>query len=711
MTNLKNKTKAELISLVNELQNKLDRSINESNDELKEGISHSSIKSKLNILIEFINNVFELNNFSDVANLLFKYLKKFKRAGNWGVKLAIYDKSIDEYCIAFPDNKPGSNTPVIMRCKLNDVGYFSKIAIDTKKVLFIEDNHSEESLKIDIRQGALPRGSLIFIPLFYKDNLVGLFSYSSSPEKSIDYNFKLFLEAISKILSVVLAMLLWVDINKTEFDLSEISNEKNYKRIVDSITDYHYKVIISNGKAIKTIHNTSSVDVTGYSPDEFNRDEFLWFKMIYDEDREKVQKFIDKIFTEKVAESIEHRIITKQGELRWVRNTIVPEKSESGELISYDGLLKDITKTKLIEEQIRKSEEKLSKIFDQSLDLLFIVSKKEGIILDINRTACNFFGVQKNEILGKSIIDIGLFDIGIFRKLELEVERTGRYKIISHKFKINEETYDFDINAEIIELFGENNIFITAEDRTKQRKMQYELERIHNLESIGILAGGIAHDFNNILTAILGNISFVKMNIPQTDRMYKFLSRAEDSCFKAKELSNKLLTFSKGGKPQIEITSIENIIREYSFLTLSGSNIFLNFQVLNSIYKVAIDPDQIRQVVISIVENAKEAMPLGGELIIRIENCTVFEKSDLHIPPGKYVKISFIDHGVGIPPENLQKIFDPYFSTKVRGNEKGMGLGLSISYSIISKHNGYITVSSKVGQGTTFTIYLPAASD
>jgi PAS domain S-box-containing protein len=709
MQYLKKKTKAELISLITELENqKSQQSL--SSEKLSKILENQTNESdKLETIIQISNGLFRVKSFADLGRIVFENFKKFKRPGNWGVKLSIYNKSLDEYWIIFPDGQPCVGAPIPTRCKFAEVGYYSKVALDSRHTLLINDNHSKESLKIDSRQIALSRGAMIFIPLYYNDIPVGLFSYSSSPENSINEDFRSFLEAISKLLTIsIVKILKFQQTAEANFEAHDL----RYKRLIDVITDYHYQVKIKDGIPIDTIHNVSSLIVTGYSPEEFQADGFLWFKMIFDDDRANVQAFISRIFRELVSGSIEHRIVTKDGELRWVKNTIIPEMDENGQMIAYDGLLQDITDKKLVEEQIKLSEEKLNKVFNQSPDMLIIVAYDDGAVIDINKTALLFFKIEKEKLIQKSLIELGFLDDELFKRLKEDINTSGLYKNYDFKFLLNnDDIYNFDLSAEVLEISGGNSILIAAEDRTKQKRMQSELERIHNLESIGILAGGIAHDFNNVLTAILGNISFVKMNMDSDDRMHKFLTRAEDSCFKAKELSNKLLTFSKGGRPRRDLISIEKLVRDYTILSLSGSNIFMNFQSKDTIDQIEVDQEQIRQVVTGIVENAKEAMPHGGELIVRIENESVGSKSNLPIKKGNYVKISFIDHGIGIPSENISKVFDPYFSTKTRGNEKGMGLGLSISHSIISKHNGCITVSSQVGLGSTFSVYLPSVTN
>ena len=241
-------------------------------------------------------------------------------------------------------------------------------------------------------------------------------------------------------------------------------------------------------------------------------------------------------------------------------------------------------------------------------------------------------------------------------------------------------------------------------DISERLKVEEELLKGKKLESVGILAGGIAHDFNNILTAIMGNISLAKNYIDPDNRAYKRLEEADKATVRAKDLTHKLLTFSKGGAPVKKAASIEELIRESAGFILSGASVKSTFSFDDDLWPVNIDIGQISQVVQNLCLNANHAMPDGGIIWIRAENEVVHEDTTLSLAPGNYIKISFKDSGIGISQKNIARIFDPYFTTK----QKGSGLGLATVYSIINNHDGHITVESEMDIGTTFTIYLPA---
>jgi len=247
-------------------------------------------------------------------------------------------------------------------------------------------------------------------------------------------------------------------------------------------------------------------------------------------------------------------------------------------------------------------------------------------------------------------------------------------------------------------------------DITVRRFMEAELAKAQKLESIGLLAGGIAHDFNNIMTAVFGFLALAKMESIPDSPVYKRLISAEEHCMKAKTLTRKLLTYSRGGSPQRKTASIANVIRDAVSFSLSGKNIDCRFEFTDDLWSAQIDESQMHQVVHSLVSNAAEAMPQGGAIDIGAQNVDLTTDQIQPLKAGHYIKWFVRDHGVGMSQEHMKKIFDPYFTTKEMSSVKGMGLGLAICYSIVKGHEGMITVESSPGAGTTFTVYIPASN-
>jgi len=249
-------------------------------------------------------------------------------------------------------------------------------------------------------------------------------------------------------------------------------------------------------------------------------------------------------------------------------------------------------------------------------------------------------------------------------------------------------------------------VVLVFRDITHEKKMEEELLKIRKLESVGVLAGGIAHDFNNILSAILGNIELVGYRLDKGDeKAYSLLSDARKATKRATKLTKQLLIFSKGGDPAKEAITLPELIKESANFVLHGSQVACEYNFPDDLWMVDVDSGQIGQVVQNIILNAKHAMPEGGTILIHCVNVRdATAEALLSVDKGDYVRITIQDTGVGIPREIIDKIFDPYFTTK----QEGSGLGLAICHSIINKHDGYLTVHSVPGKGSIFTLYLPA---
>lgn len=246
-------------------------------------------------------------------------------------------------------------------------------------------------------------------------------------------------------------------------------------------------------------------------------------------------------------------------------------------------------------------------------------------------------------------------------------------------------------------------------DITDKNKMEMELLRARKLEAIGILAGGIAHDYNNVLTAILGNISLAKMEVdPDNSSLMEVLNDAEVASLKAVELTRRLSTFARGGKPERQVIDYSEPLRSIVDSVLRNYAGRHELVIKDRLWEVEVDEFQIGQVVTYILLNAMEAMPEPGLIRITADNAVVEKEASHHeisLQPGNYVRISVSDEGVGIPAESIHNIFDPYYTTK----EMASGLGLATSYAIIKRHHGYIDVQSSEGNGSTFYVYLPVA--
>jgi signal transduction histidine kinase/ActR/RegA family two-component response regulator len=245
---------------------------------------------------------------------------------------------------------------------------------------------------------------------------------------------------------------------------------------------------------------------------------------------------------------------------------------------------------------------------------------------------------------------------------------------------------------------------LVLRDVTVRQRFEQELQRASRLESVGILAGGIAHDFNNILTAIMGNVTLALLDAEALSQTERYLREAERATLRARDLTQQLLTFAKGGDPVCAAVLLPEIVTEVAQFALHGSRVKCEFDLPANLWPANADKGQLGQVVQNLVINAIQAMPEGGTIRIGAHNETVTIDSHKSLAPGDYVHLIVTDTGTGIRAEHLVNIFDPYFTTK----QQGSGLGLTTVYSIIKKHNGHIEVESELGRGTTFHFWLPA---
>jgi signal transduction histidine kinase len=376
----------------------------------------------------------------------------------------------------------------------------------------------------------------------------------------------------------------------------------------------------------------------------------------------------------------------------------------------------------------RRDEQKLISIIHGSPIPAFVISKDHKVIY-WNRALQALSNIRPSEVLGTNqqwrafyknqrpcLADL-ILDGKTGYIAELYSEKWSKSKLLEDAYEVTQFFSDmgekgkwFRITSAGLRDAGGNlfGAIETLEDITEQKTAQEELLQRTKLESLGTFADGVAKDFDSLLTAILRNVFLAKISAIDEDKILEDgLAVAERAGLQAKELAHRLITFSKGGHPVLKLENIETILREASEHVFHGSNITCNISIAEDLWPCEIDAAQIKQVLENILINSKEAMPDGGIVELSAENTTT-GTNIRSLGRGNYVRIIIKDYGIGIPRENLPRIFDPYFTTKKTKERGGIGLGLAISDSIIKYHNGLITVESVVNSGTTFSIYLAA---
>ncbi|MBN1496821.1 MAG: PAS domain S-box protein [Spirochaetes bacterium] len=370
------------------------------------------------------------------------------------------------------------------------------------------------------------------------------------------------------------------------------------------------------------------------------------------------------------------------------------------------------------QEAILLSSEKKYRTLVNSIDDIVLNIDPEGSVLFANPAILKITGYDQREVIGRNLMEfIHADDIESF----LAALRKGGSSVNAGPLKLI-ETICEDKELRLVKkdgipiwvelrcrpvtddagaIMGFRGI---AHDITRRKLIEEEMLRQGKIESLAILAAGIAHDFNNLLTAIIGNLSLAKIKIMPSDPNYLILTEAENASEMAKNLTQQLMAFSRGGFSDKKVTPIRSLLEDTAYFVLRGSGILCEFRIRDDLWEAEIDRGQISQVIHNIVLNARQAMPEGGKITLYAENEVVDARAGLPLRSGNYIKICLEDQGKGIPDDILPRIFDPYFSTK----ESGSGLGLAISYSIVKKHDGLITAESRPGSGSIFTLRLPA---
>lgn len=396
-----------------------------------------------------------------------------------------------------------------------------------------------------------------------------------------------------------------------------------------------------------------------------------------------------------------------------VQVSAAPVFNEKGEVVYAVATTQDITERKQKERELAEEKELLA-ITLRSIDDGVITTDMKGKITALNRMAEKLTGVAAEEAVGEPlprifrIVDektstiqkVAYREGGPFGRAPeaqnqaLLMARDGLRRIIEYNSALMRDDQGRVIGAVLV-----------FRDVTEKRRMEEELLAKTRLDSISVLSGGIAHDFNNILMGVSGNISLAKVETNPGTEIYQYLDGAGKAVQRAKDLTQQLLTFSRGGLPVKKAASIQALIRESASFILSGSKSKAEFVFPDELWAVEVDEGQISQVFNNLIINADQAMLQGGTITIGAENIILAADNELELPAGRYVKIFIQDQGIGIAKQDAGRIFDPFFTVK----EHGTGLGLPISNAIVKNHNGKIEFKSEPGVGSIFYVYLPAS--
>lgn len=405
------------------------------------------------------------------------------------------------------------------------------------------------------------------------------------------------------------------------------------------------------------------------------------------------------------AQVFEWPVMDEKGESKCLEVSL--KRARIGQNDRLLAVVRDITERKATEHVLRTSQERYRAFVEATHDMIWALDTNANFTF-VNRRGEQLTGHDFADWEGKSFAPL-IYPEDL-PKAQDSFVRTMQGERVRYEVRIwDAQGRIRRLQANLEPLWEDGRIVGMVglgTDITERTRMEDELHKAQKLESLGLLAGGIAHDFNNILTAIVGGVTLARRSVGQPELQQETLEMAEKACLRARELTQQLLTFSRGGAPVRKPASVAELLRETAQFALRGSNVRCDLRLAEDLALVEMDEGQMNQVLNNLLINGAQAMPRGGTITLEAENWVLQETQD-RLPtlrPGPYVRISVRDEGDGIPSEHMTNIFDPYFTTK----PSGTGLGLATCYSIVKRHDGYIDVETSPGEGTTFRIYLPS---
>jgi len=546
--------------------------------------------------------------------------------------------------------------------------------------------------------------SVTLVPLRYRGEILGLLQLNDRSKGKITREMLSFLEGISEQIAVALFHKRHRDALKqrTAFLEALINASKDGIGVVDE----KGRTVLRNRRLAETLRIPP-----GAIDDNDIRKERGYLKGLV-KDPERYVEGIEYLYA--------HRDETMLDEIEFADGAVVERYSSP--VLGPDGtyygriwMVRDITERKKAAEAVMRSEERYRILFDSVSDALFVLEfgkgGESGHFVEVNEAACSRLGYSREELLRMGPADVNTPESS-------PAVAAMHATVLKEKHALREGTQltkdgreiPVEIHTHLFELQGKPVVLAVVRDITERKNLEAQLLQARKMEAIGTLAGGVAHDFNNRLSVILGFGKLVQTGMGEDDPLRAYVDDMVGSAEKAAVLTRSLLAFSRKQRIAPEAHDVNEVVRAASKLLerLVSEDVVIRLDLASERLFALVDEALLDQVLMNLASNARDAMPTGGSLTIKTEKAVLdeeFREAHGFGHPGAYVVLSVSDTGVGMDASTMERIFDPFFSTKGLG--KGTGLGLASVYGTVKQHKGYVTVSSALQQGTTFNIYLP----
>lgn len=457
-------------------------------------------------------------------------------------------------------------------------------------------------------------------------------------------------------------------------------------------------------------------EITGYAEEDFISGNPQWDQIIHPEDLERLRQSIENIAKKaNFVTTREYRILHNNGQIKWVHEQIQNICDSDGKPEFVQGAIYDITEHKMIDEALRTSEERYRLLVDNATE--GIVVAQDSFVKFVNPRIEELTLYSRDEILSKPFLDFIHPDD---RQMVIENQQkryNGELSPETYDIRVinkNGETRWIKIGGVIITWGGKPASLNFIVDITETKRLKELESRAERLEMAGTIAGQVAHDFNNLLAPIIAYPEFIRDELPHDHKALAFLNDIENAARKIADINQDLLTMGRRGHCKHEILDLNRVVLQtVQELESTTKTVSFDLRLCDELLNIKGGSAQIHRALTNLLVNAHDSMLGVGNVAITTENYYSDDTSIEYgrVPRGEYVKLTISDTGCGIPDNIIQKIFDPFFSTKKADRERGSGLGLSVVDAVMNDHNGYIDLSSRVGHGTSFYLYFPVARE